>query len=402
MNTICLIFDRLNPGFLGPYGNTWAETPHLDRLAAESFVFDQVLVDSPDLDLLYRSYWHGWHAMRRDRPAADRPPLAALLAQQGVHCQLWTDTSAVARHPLASAFQEQIRFETSRRRVPAKSFEQTHLARCFAAIVDALEELPEPYLFWGHVGSLGTTWDAPLEYRSRYRDEDDPEPLESADAPNLLLALDHDPDQLLPLNHAYAGQVALWDQCLGGLLEYLGQARGPESTALVITAARGFPLGEHLGVGDHGQSLHGPLVQVPLLMRFPDGLGAAARSQTLVEPADLWATLLDAGQAESRPASPTGVSLLPVIRGDVESVRDRVGVVSSTERALRTPAWHFRLADLPELYAKPDDRWEVNNLAQRFPEISDSMHAILDQYVETLQSDKPDWPPLGDLLRHGT
>ena len=81
MNAICLIVDRLNAGYLGSYGNAWTETAHFDRLAAESFVFDQVLVDSPDVGLLYRSYWQGWHAMRADVPPADRPPIVAELAR---------------------------------------------------------------------------------------------------------------------------------------------------------------------------------------------------------------------------------------------------------------------------------------------------------------------------------
>ena len=63
MNAICLVIDRLHRGFLGAYGNTWIETPAFDRLAAESFVFDQMLVDSPRLGPLYRSFWQGLHAL---------------------------------------------------------------------------------------------------------------------------------------------------------------------------------------------------------------------------------------------------------------------------------------------------------------------------------------------------
>jgi arylsulfatase A-like enzyme len=142
------------------------------------------------------------------------------------------------------------------------------------------------------------------------------------------------------------------------------------------------------------------LLHVPLAFRFPDGLGAASRSQALVEPADLWATLLDWWQVE-RPQSPTAGSLLPVIRGDVPLLRDRLGVVGDGQLALRTPAWYFRQAGGQELYAKPDDRWEVNNVAQRFPELTDALQAAMDHYAATIQSDAPQWPPLDDLLLHG-
>ena len=62
-------------------------------------------------------------------------------------------------------------------------------------------------------------------------------------------------------------------------------------------------MGEHRRLGPCDEALHGEFVHVPLFF-FPDGLAAerpagsmypwsAARSQALVEPADLWATLLD-------------------------------------------------------------------------------------------------------------
>jgi len=401
MNAICLIVDRLNAGFLGPYGNSWTETVHFDRLAAQSFVFDQALIDTPDLGRLYRSLWHGWHALRADAPPPDRPSLVRLLAQRGVNTCFCTDAPALPEPELAGAFEEQIRCDAPCLAAPAEAIDQTHLGRCFATLVAALEQVSEPYLFWVHLASLGMTWDAPLEYRVRYRDEDDPEPLAGIDVPSLTLGRDHDPDVLLPIVHAYAGQVALLDQCLGGLLEYLDQARVADPTLLVVMSPRGFPLGEHRHVGAAGTTIHGPQVHVPLVLRFPDGLGARARSQALGEPSDVWATLLDWWQVEPRLHSPSGRSLLPLVRGDVELLRDRLGVMGPAERALRTPAWYFRLAEQPELYAKPDDRWEVNNVAPRFPELADAFAAALAHYAEALQADCPQWAPLDDLLRNG-
>ncbi len=38
MNAICIIVDRLQAGYLGPYGNTWIDTPSFDRLASQSFL----------------------------------------------------------------------------------------------------------------------------------------------------------------------------------------------------------------------------------------------------------------------------------------------------------------------------------------------------------------------------
>jgi len=50
------------------------------------------------------------------------------------------------------------------------------------------------------------------------------------------------------------------------------------------------------------------------------------------------------------------------------------------ERALRTAEWTFLAASGPaaRLYRKPDDIWEVNDLAPRHPDECDRLAALLD------------------------
>ena len=139
MNAICLIIDRLQSGFLGAYGNTWIETPVFDRLAAESFVFDQMLIDSPQLGPLYRSYWQGWHALA---PAVEnRPTLPAMLREVGVNCTLLTDDRRVIEHPLAIDFDDCIQIDPpwQSQMAAAEAYEETHLARCFLQIIDRVQ-----------------------------------------------------------------------------------------------------------------------------------------------------------------------------------------------------------------------------------------------------------------------
>ena len=82
-NAIVLVIDRLGSGFLGPYGNTWIETPAWNQLAARSLLVETALSDTADLATLYHSYWHGRHACSA-RHAQDTPELAACLADQDV------------------------------------------------------------------------------------------------------------------------------------------------------------------------------------------------------------------------------------------------------------------------------------------------------------------------------
>ena len=199
-------------------------------------------------------------------------------------------------------------------------------------IVEWVQTAQRPFFLWCHLGSLGTTWDAPLECRERYWDESDPPLLSTADVPDRMLKPGFDPDELLVYTQAYAGQVALLDTCLGGFLEVLEEHPAAQKTLLALTASRGFPMGEHLRLGPCDEALHGELLQTPLFLRLPDRLGASGRSQSLVEPADVWATLLDHWRI-APPPSPTGVSLMPQVRQEPVASRDRLVVAGPGREA---------------------------------------------------------------------
>lgn len=403
MNAICLVIDRLHVGYLGAYGNTWIHTPALDRLAAEGFLFDQFLIDSPQFDRLYRSYWLGQHALLRSGSGRGLDSLAHRLAQRGIATTFVTDEPALARHPLAGGFARRVELDAVQPAGLAESAEQTGLAQSFAGLIEQLEAAREPFFTWCHLRGLGAPWDAPLDYRNTYVDEDDPPPPDTADVPERMLEPDFDPDELLGISQAYAGQVSLLDACLGALDEYLEGSPAGKDTLLIVLSARGFPLGEHLRVGPCDTPLHHELTHAPLLLRFPDGLGAAGRSQALVEPIDLHATLLEWSGLTDRPALPAGQSLLSVVRGEAESLRDRLAIEGpGDERAIVTPAWYLRAAAKPELYARPDDWWQANDVSDRCPDVVEGLLAVLQQYEQALQTGQPlQFPPLDEILRTG-
>jgi len=258
-------------------------------------------------------------------------------------------------------------------------------------------------MLWCHLASLGTIWDAPLEFRDCYRAADAPPLPESAEVPERRLDARPDRDEILRIAQCYAGQVSLLDTCLEGLDQWLGENRLAAETLLCLTSSRGFPLGEHGRIGPCDEALYGELVHVPLVMRFPGRLGAATRSQALVEPADLWATLLDYWQIGARPPAASAASLMPLIRGEVAGLRDRLAIAGrGSERALRTPAWYLRRVGEGELYLKPDDFWEANNVALRCQEVVECLQDALVQFEQVLYSGQvADLPCLSDVLLQG-
>ena len=261
-NLVVLVVDRRlrHCGFLGAYGNTWVQTPNFDRLAAEAFLFDRATIDSPRPQPVYRSCWQGWHALaQQSEPARFQVALARQLADAGYSTTLLTDQPWLAEHPAAGGF--------ARREVVAPplgpdeecvaaSVDETHWARFFAAAIDEVATAREPFCVWLHTGSLGQLWDAPIELRDQYRDEDDPRSADSAQVPDRRLPPDFDPDELLAIVHAYAGQISLLDLCLGGLCDCFAALPGAANTLLAVLSARGFPLGEHNRVGPCDNALY--------------------------------------------------------------------------------------------------------------------------------------------------
>ncbi len=403
MNSICLVIDRLHSGYLGAYGNTWIDTRAIDALAAESFVFDQMLIDTPKLDRLYRSFWQGRHAATSELVGS--PSLPAILRKAGVRSTLLTDDPSIRDHPLSTEFDDCFSIEPpTRTEIAAEgAYEDTHLARCFGDILTWLESARQPFMLWCHLGSLGTIWDAPLELRSRFRQEGDPPPLESAAVPNRMLNAEGDRSEWARFRHAYAGQISLLDMCVEGLLEALREHPAANETLLTLCSSRGFPLGEHLRLGACDHALHGELVHVPFMLRFPNGLGAAVRSNALLEPSDLWATVLDCFGTSGTLPSPTGASLLPIVREEPYKLRDRLLISGPNDQyAIRTPAWYYRDAAPPELYAKPDDRCEANNVATRCQEVVEQLREAAEQLSQAIQTGTvADLPLLPDVLVEG-
>jgi arylsulfatase A-like enzyme len=224
-------------------------------------------------------------------------------------------------------------------------------------------------------------WDAPESYRNQFVDEDDPQPGHFAQAPHKLLADGYDPDELHSIVCAYAGQVALLDVCLDALLEAAREHPLTDELLILVTSSRGFPLGEHLCVGQPRTLLYRELLHVPLLIRHPAKLQATHRCSRLAQPRDVYATLAEwFGVVAMLPTD--GVSPLSA---PVSTAPNFAVAVDEDQWGLRTPAWFARFASLPdepgapsdgELYLKPDDMWEVNDVSDRCGEVFAELYAL--------------------------
>ena len=410
MKAIVVIARGLQMGALGFYGNQWIDTPALDSLAAEGVVFDQHFADNPDPAGARRTWRSGRYQFPPDNRAANigmRPDLIAVLRQQGIHTCLIVDNSHSFPTEFTDGWDAIERVSTDEEELP--------LDAVLEAVGAALERLErrDNWLLWIDLATLLPPWSVPAEFHEAYFSEEADEDEEELDAAEedeetenseSLIPLsevptgpiDREDDRLyLSLQTSYAAAVSYVDVGIGQLLQALDGMEDGDDILLLVTTDAGQNLGEHGIVGTCRPWLHDELIHLPLLLRLPERAEAGRRIAALTQAVDLAATLADWFQAPL--ANIHGRSLLPLARGEVESIRPfacaGLQVGDAIEYALRTPEWAFLLPHQPsagdaerppQLYVKPDDRWEVNNVLQHHLELAEQLERTLRDFVTAL------------------
>jgi hypothetical protein len=100
-----------------------------------------------------------------------------------------------------------------------------------------------------------------------------------------------------------------------------------------------------------------------------------------------------------------------LIRGEQTKVRDYACLgMDVAEFAIRTHLWHLVVPlesdpDEPrsaELYRKPEDRWDQNNVIDQHPEVADHLELTLRRFVDYLGRESlVERPSLRDIARFG-
>jgi arylsulfatase A-like enzyme len=417
MKAVVLVARGLQLGALGCYGNPWIDTPALDGLAAEGIVFDRHFADAADPAGARRAWRSGRY--RLPDPAAahevhSAPDLLDALRAQGIHTCLIVEDSQPVPDDSATGWEEA-------ERVMAEG-ETTPLEATLEAAGAALLRLDQRdnWLLWIDLATPLPPWNVPEEFQAPYFTEEPAEDVEEEEEPasEPLTPLteiapgpvDPDDDYLyLSLQTSYAAAVTYLDAGVGQLLESLAGIEGGDEVLILVTTDVGQNLGEHGIVGPVRAWLHDEVIHLPLIVRLPGRAEGGRRVDALTQAVDLAATLADWFRAPLPHAH--GHSLLPLVRGEVETIRPYacagLQVGEAIEYTLRTPDRAFLLplrtsadeaARTPRLYVKPDDRWEVNDVLQHHQELAQQLEKTLRDFVTAASrpgSLQP--PPLPDL-----
>ncbi len=398
-NLIVLTVDGLSARSLGPYGNTWVDTPSINALAAQGVLLENVIAERLEPGSCIRS-------LLSIRPETPIEPTRSANALRPTVSDLFTESVLVYDTPNSSqlhgvdvCFNSHVNVEIPTAGPLAADWSETHLAVMFAALTDRLEDLSTashagegPFLAWCDSQTLLHRWDAPSSIAQEFGGPEDPAPFAGTTPPVDIVSPDNvDPDLLLSFNHAYAAQIIVLDRCLEALFNCLHEFNLANSTQILLTSSFGYPLGEHGIIGSGNECLFGEAIHVPFIVSQTEQRYQARRYQSVIQHSQL-SRLLFAEPSLTIPKASTSPFAFDQLFSEVDKFPFAVTRHGSA-RAIQSPSW--LLHDSPQgqsLFVKPDDRWEVNDVANLCHEVVKGLADLLERIVNLKDQSTPELP----------
>ncbi len=415
---VVIAADTLRPAYLGCYGNGAVHTPNIDRLAAQSIRFTRAHPEAlptiptrrtvhggrrvyPFAD--YRPvpwdnvYLPGWQPLARDEPT-----VAEALDAAGYHTgfvadvphyfvpgmnftrgfRQWQFVRGQAEDRLGAesaadpALLARYHGNSARHLVnvrPQAPEEQWPTARTFRWAQQFLEQNVaggKPLYLYVDSFTPHETWEAPLHYYDLYGSRDDREPVwlsvpygPLADTPELAA-------RLPSVRANYAGLVTMVDHWCGRLLDTIDRLGIADRTLVLFFSDHGTNFADNPEgiVGKPAGWMYPGTMEIPLLLRLPDGRGAGTECDRLASTTDIPATVADTAGLTGLPLD--GTSLRTAADGTYDG-GDYLTCRYGNHLWYRDDrTWFFSNLDfagvrLFDLEADPRCR---NNVAKRLPE----------------------------------
>jgi N-sulfoglucosamine sulfohydrolase len=301
---LLLISDNQNKDDCGCYGNHVVKTPNIDRLARDGVRFLDAFATTascgPSRAVIYSGlqthangqYGHG-HGIHTFTLSAKVKTIFALLAADGYHTALLgkQHTTPAEAYPF-----------TFDRRVNPRDV--TGIAAAAQEFIEGAGD--EPFLLAiGYSDPHPTSRERPGWGIRRkefgvpvvdYRPSDVIVPHYLPDRPEVREGI-----------AGYYQQISRLDHGIGRVLSVLEQSGKADSTLVIFTSDHGSS--EPGAMGNHYE----PGIQVPLIVRHPDGIGRGTTNQALVTLADLTPTILDWTNVDGPGYPLHGRSFLPIL-----------------------------------------------------------------------------------------
>ena len=461
MNFIVIVSDTFRRDHLRSYGNIWIKTKHLDRLAEKSIVFTRAYAASfPTVparrDIFtgrYSYVYAGWEPLARDETV-----IADVLSKAGYTTMMIADTPHFLRdgyyfqrgfsgwiwvrgqendNYMAWPLEPEFPCDPTKLRNPGgtmkqyfrnivdRRYEEDYFApRTMNAAIKWLENFyryGKGSKFFLYIDTFDPhePWDPPRWYVDMYNpDYDGEEVIYPKYGPVDYLS----EEELRHVRTLYAAEATMVDRAVGKLLEKVEDMGLMDDTVIIFTTDHGFYLGEHGLIGKSiitdGKFAWAPLYNevaaIPFIMYVP-GEGHK-EIEELIQLPDIAPTILELAGIEP-PPTVNGKSLVPLIRGEVEHVREFAvhsppinrGPSAGMKTSIITKEWSLLIPgdqkpvepyeyefsvdgmlkkvikkiDLnPELYNLVDDPKQEKNIISDYPDVARELH---EKYIQFLR-----------------
>ena len=293
---VLVVLDALAAGHVGHLGYPVSTTPNLDALAAEGVTYGQAFAPTPytlaSIPSLFTGRLPDRHGVTQGEHVlhADELTLAELLQSRG-----YQTFGAVANIQGGSIHDLQQGFEVYEELFRGEGGKAMEIVppEAFPPVVERwlLERDPErpPFLYL-HLLQPHMPYDPPDEhregllrpgYRGPFVDGMDREwmvefaqrggKMRLGSSPNHISKADAEAVQGL-----YDGNIRHADAQLGRILQALEGAGLSDEALVIVTSDHGEAFWQH-GMLGHSRQVYDEMVQVPLVLRFPEHLGVAPR-----------------------------------------------------------------------------------------------------------------------------
>ena len=406
---IIYLVDTLRADRLGIYGYSGRTSPVLDKLAADSALFEQAYAPAPwtlpSVAALTTSTFaceHGLEERKKLSPGlmtwAERLKTAGYYTGSVYH-NVWVGPRAGLDRGYDSAsfrLQERDALRSDVSDLLQKSGDSPYFLYLHTMEPHDLHETPYPFISrFGHVG---------LAQRSRYKDlmthysalrQADwmaQQPLGTTDNANRQLRTAKALENMkASIDQLYDASVLWADTNLGQIVADLQQSGRWDDAIFIFLSDHGEELSDR-GNWLHGHSVYEELVRVPLLIHFPDGEFAGQRITTPVSLVDIMPTIFDYLGRTELCSDCRGTSIMPLLRSSSAEIaraaeltiaslrmnriyyyrpgkenRGDVNVVMRQEQW--KGIWNDDLQTL-ELYDLSQDTGEQMELSDNYPELS--------------------------------
>jgi arylsulfatase A-like enzyme len=365
MKVVTLLIDTLRYDFLGFNGNTWVQTPHLNRLAARSVVFDRAYLGSYPCMPARRDLWtgrfefpfRGWGPLEYD----DRDLAGVITGGHGItsmlitdHYHLWERGSGNYHFNFSgydfirgqeydkwkiepggehnpypekqAAHLPPGEFELNRRNGAFRQTERDYFpAQVMARAADWVEKnrYREDFFLLVDCFDPHEPFDPPRHYTDLYDPGyDGPEIIWPTYGWNRLTEA-----ETRHVRALYAGEISLTDRWVGYLLDTLERLRLLDDTMIILATDHGHMFGEHGLMGKpwsqiSDSNMYQEVSHIPLVIYHPRLPKGGKRVEDLVQLVDLYPTILSA-LGITPPSGIHGQNLLPLILGEESSYRPR-------------------------------------------------------------------------------